>query len=274
MQLDDQEVQRARQQLLDDGYCLVNGCMPDGAIDRLRRWSDAWLERTEHPPQWKFQGSDIKISGIRHRSRRMPDLPQDEVVDDLIDHPAAIMDALSISDLKSGGVFQIISKPPSAPPLYWHQDWARWDDPMSLSPWPQQVFLNWYLTDTSVENGCLRVIPGSHLKRLELHDHLVQAHEGGGYDIQETNEWMFFDHAEARDVPVKTGQLLIGDARLLHSTHANQSRSRRTVLLGWYYRKSNEVPEDWQGSVPPEILTRDPEFPMRWNRRPGIYLRT
>ena len=267
------ELQQARQQLLKDGYCLVDGALPTGSVQRLREWSDEWLNRSEHPPHWKYQGSDVKISGVRNQAKRSPEFPCDEIVDFLIEHPASILSALGMSDFKSGGVFQIISKPPLAPALYWHQDWARWDDPISMSPWPQQVFLNWYLTDTDVKNGCIRVIPGSHLRRLELHDHLVQAHEGGGYNIKETNEWMFIDHPDAVDVPVNVGQLLIGDARLLHGTRPNQSRVRRTVLLGWYFRRSNETPQDWQGSVPEEIIERDPEFPFRFNRKPGEYLR-
>ena len=267
------QLPRARQQLLRDGYCLVDGLLPVGSIERLREWSDGWLARTEHPSHWKYQGSDVKINSIRNRSKRSPDLPQDGVVDFLIEHPSAIMSGLGLGDFKAGGVFQIISKPPDAPALYWHQDWARWDDPISMSPWPQQVFLNWYLTDTHVENGCIRVIPGSHLKRFELHDHLVQAHEAGGYNIKETNEWMFIDHPDAIDIPVKTGQLLIGDARLLHGTHPNRTMTRRTVLLGWFYRKSNVAPMEWDGDIPQEIVERDPETPFRFNREPGKYLR-
>ena len=267
------EMRQAREQLLKDGYCLVDGWLPDGSVERLREWSDEWLDRSDHPPQWKYQGSDVKISGVRNQSKRSPEFPRDEVVDFLIEHPASIMSALGLADFKSGGVFQIISKPPRAPALYWHQDWARWDDPISMSPWPQQVFLNWYLTDTTVDNGCIRVIPGSHLRRLELHDHLVQAHESGGYDIKETNEWMFIDHPAAVDIPVKVGQLLIGDARLLHGTHPNRTDDRRTVLLGWYYRRSNETPQDWQGAIPQEIIERDPNHPFRFIRTPGEYLR-
>ncbi|MCY4094392.1 MAG: phytanoyl-CoA dioxygenase family protein [Gammaproteobacteria bacterium] len=273
MQPQTDEIRQAREQLLKNGYCLVDGWLPDGSVARLRDWSAEWLNRSDHPPQWKYQGSDVKISGIRNQSKRSPEFPRDEVVDFLIEHPAPILEALGMGDFKSGGVFQIISKPPLAPALYWHQDWARWDDPISMSPWPQQVFLNWYLTDTSVNNGCIRVIPGSHLRRLELHDHLVQAHESGGYDIKETNEWMFIDHPDAVDVPVKVGQLLIGDARLLHGTYPNRSSERRTVLLGWYYRRSNEKPQDWQGVVPQEIIDRDPNLPFRFIRTPGEYLR-
>lgn len=266
------QLAQARRRLLEDGFCVVEGMLPAGRLERLRAWSEEWLRRTEHPARWKYQGSDIFVSGERNVAKRNPDLPRDALVDELIEHPAQIMAALGLADLRSGGAFQIISKPPGAPALYWHQDWARWDDPISLSPWPQQVFLNWYLTDTTPRNGCLRAIPGSHRRRLDLHSHLVAAHEGGGYEVEETNEWMFCDHPQAVDVPVCAGQLLIGDARLLHGTHANASDARRTVLLGWYYRKSNAVPAGWEDAVPAEILERDPNLPFRWNRTPGAYL--
>lgn len=262
----------SRTQLLEEGYCIVDGGLPDGKLGALRAWSDDWLRTTKHSPKWKYQGSDIHISGVRNTSRQNPDLPGDDMVDFLIEHPAAVMAALGLADFRSGGVFQIISKPAGAPALYWHQDWARWDDPISMSPWPQQVFLNWYLTDTDVANGCLRVIPGSHRRRFDLHDHLVPAHEGGGYDIEETNERMFYNHPDAADVPISVGQLLIADARLLHGTHANASADRRTVLLGWFYRRANDVPRGWEGNVPGEIVERDPDLPFKWNRTPGAYL--
>ena len=132
---------------------------------------------------------------------------------------------------------------------------------------------DWYLTETNVRNGCLRVLPGSHLRRMDIHEHLVAPHEGGGYEVEESNEWMFMRHPDAIDVPVQPGQLLIGDARMLHGTHPNRSGERRTVLLGWFYRKANTVPAGWDRDVPPEILARDPDLPFVWNREPGRYLR-
>ena len=264
---------RAREQLLEDGFCIVDGELPDGAIEQLQEWSDQWLEKTDHPARWKYQGSDVHVSGVRNASQRMPNLPKEPIVDMLIEHPHKIMNALGLSDLRSGGTFQIISKPPKAPALYWHQDWARWDDPLSMAPWPQQVFLNWYLTPTSVENGCLRVIPGSHLKRMDIHSHLVKPHEGGGYEVEETNEWMFYDHPEAIDVPVNPGELVVADARLLHGTRPNLSTIRRTVLLGWYYRTTSAIPEDFEGEIPQEIVDREPHLRVEFNREPGTYLR-
>ncbi|MDE0422388.1 MAG: phytanoyl-CoA dioxygenase family protein [Gammaproteobacteria bacterium] len=266
------DMRTARKQLLVEGFCIVDGELPDGKLEELQAWSDEWPATTRHPARWKYQGSDIHISGVRNVSKRHPDLPRDDVVDFLIEHPKEIMAALGLDDFRSGGTFQIISKPAGAPALYWHQDWARWDDPISKSPWPQQVFLNWYLTDTEVANGCLRVIPGSHRRRVDLHEHLTPPHESGGYEVEETNEWMFYNHPDAVDVPISVGQLLIADARLLHGTHPNASTERRTVLLGWFYRRSNEVPRGWEGDVPSEILERTSDLPFRWNRVPGVYL--
>lgn len=272
--MDQGQLSAARQGLIDDGYCLIDDAMEGADIERLRHWSDDWLARTEHPKQWKYQGSDVKISGVRaHRAKRFHHFPRDSTVDFLIEQPAALLEALGFGEFRSIGHFQIISKPPGGPPLYWHQDWMRWDDPMSLSPWPQVVFLNWYLTETHVANGCLRVIPGSHRRRMDLHGHLIPPHESGGYEVEETNEWMFHDHPDAVDVPVRPGQLMIGDARLLHGTHPNTTDERRTVLLGWFNRRSIDVPTGWDADVPSEIAERDPNVKFPANRVPGQYLR-
>ena len=111
------------------------------------------------------------------------------------------------------------------------------------------------------------------MRRIDLHDHLVSAHEVGGYDIPSDDPWGFFDHPGAVDMPVKAGQLVISDARLLHGTWANTTGTRRSVLLGWYYRSANDVPAGWDGDVPREILERGADHPKTWAREPGEFLR-
>ncbi|MEC8595240.1 MAG: phytanoyl-CoA dioxygenase family protein [SAR324 cluster bacterium] len=54
-----------------------------------------------------------------------------------------------------------ISKPPKSPALFWHQDWWDWNEPSSFTYQMAQVFVMIYLKDTTPQNGCLRVIPGS-----------------------------------------------------------------------------------------------------------------
>ena len=69
----------------------------------------------------------------------------------------------------------------------------RWDDPLSVSPWPQTLALNYYLQDTTVESGCLKVLPGTHLRRIPLHDELVPAHQLGARFVEPDHPvtWLF-----------------------------------------------------------------------------------
>ena len=61
-------------------------------------------------------------------------------------------------------------------PLYWHNDWWAWDDPISFQSKPTMLFVMFYLTNTNKQNGCLRVIPGSHLRYNKVHQHIKKHH--------------------------------------------------------------------------------------------------
>jgi hypothetical protein len=84
---------------------------------------------------------------------------------------------LELEHLRSSESVVMLSKSGHGPPLYWHQDCVFWDSPRAATPWPTRMSLAFYLTDTRRENGCLRVIPGTHRRRIDLHDPLPNAHE-------------------------------------------------------------------------------------------------
>ena len=128
----------------------------------------------------------------------------------------------------------IISKPPGGPPLFWHQDWWGWDDPLSYTDAVAQVFLFYYLTDTTRENGCLRVVPGSHRRRHQLHD-APAAHDDALARVTDPGDPIYQSVAEEVAVPVRAGDVVIGDARLLHGAYANSGDSERTLLTLWYH---------------------------------------
>ena len=251
-----------RNQLIKDGYCVVDNVLTPDFLEELRRESDRMLDAVEHPPHWKYQGSDIHVKGT-----------DESVIHRLIhwEPTRNAMEELGLGDFKSSGGFIILSKPPGGPPLYWHQDWMGWNDPISTAPWPQYLFLSYYLIDTSLENGCFRIIPGSHLKRLPLHERLVQAHAQGGYYVDEDDPDMFCDHPDAIDLPVKAGSLVIAEGRVLHAARGNQSDQRRTLLLGWHNRPTT-TPDYWTADVPEVIKNRDPNVQYEATRAPGEYL--
>ena len=98
----------------------------------------------------------------------------------------------------------------------------------------------YYLIDTNRNNGCLRAIPGSHRKRHRLHDLPPQGAEEIR-DVDESHPALLIDPDEV-DVPVKAGDLVIGDHRLLHSAHP-KSQQRHTVVVLWFCPTYDQLPE-------------------------------
>ena len=107
----------------------------------------------------------------------------------------------------------------------------------------------YYLTDTTPENGCLRVIPGSHLKRHSLHDRISPRHTDELRAFANPDDPGFSRVDDEIDVPVKAGDLVMGYGSLLHASHANKSNQRRTVLTMWYYPDFVSLPERTQATV-------------------------
>jgi ectoine hydroxylase-related dioxygenase (phytanoyl-CoA dioxygenase family) len=171
----------------------------------------------------------------------------------------------------TGGLI-ILSKPPGGPALYWHQDNMDWNHPKSVLPWPSTIFLSYYLVDTTRANGCLRVIPGTHRKRIPLHDQLPDAH---GPEIQAADEdhLAFASHPDEIDIPVKAGDLVIADGRVLHAAWPNRSSERRPLILAWWrVFPFPSVPSWWTGEIPAELQAEVASEYVR-TRRPGQYLR-
>jgi ectoine hydroxylase-related dioxygenase (phytanoyl-CoA dioxygenase family) len=100
-----------------------------------------------------------------------------------------------------------------------------------------------YLTDTDVENGCLRVVPGSHRSDHPLH-HLDAAHSAAMQGFQDPANPAYADHPDAVAVPVRAGDLLIGDARLIHGAFANRTSKERPLLTLWFMPHWNSMPSE------------------------------
>ncbi len=237
-----------RKQLDHDGYCLLENIIDARMLDRLRDVTDEVLARTDdtHFEAKRSQGSVIPVFQHLFMAK-------------LIAHPQvlAALAALGYADPKWGSGF-IISKPPHSPPLFWHQDARFWDDPVSYTPQTIQCFLMIYLVDTTPHNGCLRLIPGSHLKRHPLHDLLPGAHAEDLGRMNDPDHPAYKRVAGEVDVPVKTGDVVMGSARLFHAAHGNQSDQRRTNITLWYYPAFAELPESIQAFLAQET------WPAAW----------
>jgi hypothetical protein len=272
-----EEAVTKRQELVEKGFCVIPGVLPSDFIEELQAWSDDILEKRPVAHKYRYQGSDIHVATKRrHDAGRVQEWETwSPMSDRLIDWPLAwkACREIGLEDQRADDSVLILSKPAHGPALYWHQDWMQWDSPASATPWPTRIFLSYYLTDTTPENGCLRAIPGTHLKRIPLHDVLPAAHEEE-IQAQDESHLAFMDHPDAVDLPVKAGDLVLNDARLLHAAYPNRTDKRRTLLLQWHniFRFPNP-PSWWEGEVPDEIKNADPTATYPSNRVPGKYLK-
>ena len=204
-------------------------------LRRLRVATDLMLDAQteEQKTRNRSQGSMFRFAQT-----------SDSVFAELIALPAALgaLAKLGFTEVTYTDGY-IISKPPHSPQLFWHYDWFAWEEPEMYAAAPPQVFLMYYLTDTCRENGCLRVIPGSHTRHNPLHDVLAEPHSEVLGRAENLDRVEFGRRPDEVDVPVRAGELVIGDARLLHAAHPNGSDRRRTVLTLWYQPDYPSLPE-------------------------------
>lgn len=106
----------------------------------------------------------------------------------------------------------------------WHQDGEYW--PIR----PLATCTVWIAIDDSTpENGCLRIIPGSHKdRRLRAH----HTYEGKDVTLHQELNADEFDETTAVDMVLKAGQVSLHDVYLLHGSEANHSdKPRRGMTL-------------------------------------------
>jgi ectoine hydroxylase-related dioxygenase (phytanoyl-CoA dioxygenase family) len=140
---------------------------------------------------------------------------------DLATHPA-VLDA--VEDVLGPDILiwtvSIFPKHPKDPAyISWHQDGTYW----GLSS--TQVTTGWVaLTDSTVENGCMRVVAGSHRRRILPHTDTYAEHNllsrGQEVQVDVTDE-------EATEVLLKAGEMSLHHVNIIHGSNPNRSDGRR-----------------------------------------------
>ncbi len=102
----------------------------------------------------------------------------------------------------------------------WHQDGHYW---------PIRPLANctvWVaLEPSTVRNGCLRVIPGSHREK-QLHEHLHE--DRTDLTLNQRMAAGSFDESAAVNIELQPGQMSLHDIYMIHGAEANTSTQRRT----------------------------------------------
>ncbi len=135
----------------------------------------------------------------------------------------------------------------------WHQDGHYW--PMR----PLATCTVWVALDEStVENGCLRVIPKSHAAKF-THPHLLEDRTDLVLNLRTQND--AFDERDAVDLQLQPGEMSMHDVFMIHGAAVNHSTQRRAgaalrYMPGTSVFERNLNPVDGKSGVTTAFATR------------------
>jgi non-heme Fe2+,alpha-ketoglutarate-dependent halogenase len=196
---------QAIRQYHEQGYYAPIRVMPREAAAALH----ARLESFE-------AGAGILAGKLRHKSHLLFTW-----LNDLVHHPRildAVEDVIGPNILCWGSSF-FIKEPRNPGFVSWHQDSTYW----GLEP--AEVVTAWVaLTDSSAENGAMRVVPGTHMLDQVPHHDTFRAENllSRGQEIM-----VDVDERQARMLELAAGEMSLHHVRLIHGSDPNPSDLRR-----------------------------------------------
>ena len=107
-----------------------------------------------------------------------------------------------------------------------HQDGQYW--PMR----PLETTSVWLaLDDATIENGCMRVVSGSHRPR-RLYEH--ETVDASRLTLNQELDWKALGFEEEQPIEVTAGQMIIFDLYLIHGSHSNDTPHQRRAITVRY----------------------------------------
>jgi len=144
----------------------------------------------------------------------------------------------------------------------WHQDLTYWglEPPSAITAW-------YAIDDSDCENGCMRVIPGTH--RRGILEHGKSQKVGNLLSINQEVAVSEEDGKRAVDLILKAGEISIHDGELIHGSLPNRSTRRRCGMTIRYVPpwvkpvRKNSMRRTWSA-----ILLRGEDNEKHFEERP------
>ena len=225
---------RAVEEYNSQGYTIIPGVLDDATIDGVREHFH-WLLK-------------------KHPDRRSDDLNTDLVVGDPFwvelvgkDQLLDVAEAFIGPDIALFASHYIAKEPHTGRPVLWHQDGAYW--PLD----PMEVITFWLaVTKSDVENGCMRIIPGTqglNLKELQERKD-IDSVLGSSIDEAEVQE------EQAVDLELEPGDVSIHHPNIIHGSNPNNSHRWRIGLTIRYIPTTTAITNQDAGA--PYLLRGKP----------------
>jgi phytanoyl-CoA hydroxylase len=217
------------------GYLAMDGLLTPEEVEQAKEaladiaYRRVWNEKVgiQEEPYYRAGGCDERIDDPELRIRKVWMFCQ---ADDRLAALAATPRLRSLLDQLIGADSRLIQdmallKPPfHGAEKPWHQDTAYFD----YTPLGGVIGVWIALDEATVENGCMQVIPGSHLDGPAKHYHMR--------DCQLEDGRVRVDRAVV--VPLKPGGALFFSGLIHHGTPPNVSGDRRRALQ-FHYAAAN-----------------------------------
>lgn len=238
--------ERARYQR--DGWVKPAWRLPPGRVDAMREALDDLIARNPGVRPEKLVSAHIEGDngeGVRG-SAAFLDLARDPEIVELVSGVLG-------EDVILWGCHVFCKPPVDGYETPWHQDGHYW--PIR----PLATCTVWVALEPSLrENGCLRVIPGSHAAR-QLHPHLHE--DRNDLTLNQRMAAGSFDEARAVDVELDAGEMSLHDVYMIHGARPNTSARRRTGVALRYMPSTSLFdrtlrPSDGKTGVPVNFAKR------------------
>jgi ectoine hydroxylase-related dioxygenase (phytanoyl-CoA dioxygenase family) len=231
----------------ENGYLVVEGVLSQAELKLLHETIDELVEKAQSlgVPNNLCDFEPVSEGSRKIVRRIFNPFEQARCFEELASHKV-ILDA--VEDLIGPNIqihhSKLNMKPARAgSPVKWHQDL-----PFFPHTNTDLVACLIHLNDSTLENGCLRVIPGSH--KLGPLDHRSK---DGTFIGMVTDDLKKVDMNKAVNLPLKAGGMVLLHCLTLHSSAPNTSEAGRRVLI-YEYRASDSMqlygtPNNYMGRI-------------------------
>jgi len=220
-----------------NGFYQVPETLPSELIDRLNNTTDKQIAHIIDPIVWESKITEtLRHPGNIRRLSRIID--RDPVYLEAASHPI-VLDALEgilghNIELLTNKHNHIMVRPAGSCPVPWHSGEELHDQRL--------ITVLIYLAASTLENGCVRIVPGSHVRPFP---HPSRP----SYDNFHQSDF----YCRSLPVPMPRGGILLFNDCCFHGADTNSSdRSRRSMTLAYQAHSVHNVNKD----DPEKILVR------------------
>ena len=200
-----------KQDYNNNGYAIIRSVIEPDLVEEVQKHVE-WLQN--------------KYPKIRPEAFHHDLLVNDPFIHKLLNNQNMldIVEMIIGPNIALFGAHYIAKRPKDGKPVGWHQDGSYW--PLE----PMNVVSVWLAgTESFKKNGCMRVIPGTHNKKLLKPSQMIKL-DTENYVLDLAISSDDIDDSEAVDVELNPGDISIHNPSIIHGSNSNFSNTWRIGL--------------------------------------------